>query len=74
MESDYTEKKKHFPVIPCGPGPAEIPQGLWMKQRSNLSGLNYVLSLQSHLQFIKPTSLQSLNKTRVSTNVQKINN
>lgn len=68
MESDYTEKKKHFPVIPCGPGPAGIPQSLWMKQRSKL---NCVLSLQRHLQFIKPTSLQSLNKARVSTNVQK---
>lgn len=74
MESDYTEKKEHFPVIPCGPGLARIPQGLLVQQRSKLSGLNYVLSLQSHLKFIEPTSLRSLSKTRVSINVQKFNN
>lgn len=55
MESDYTEKKKkkQFPVITCGPGPAGIPQGSWMKQRSKLPGLNYALNLQSHLKFYK---------------------
>lgn len=72
MESDDTEKKKGN--IPQWSWPSRNSPGMGMKQRLKLSGLNYVLSLQSHLKSIKPTSLQSLNKTRILTNVQKFNN